>query len=314
MAELAAAVLASNLLAPHLLSLERVTPRSAAAVWLSALFARAAVVLLGAALTLTLLPRTSEFAALAGATWHQAVPLVTGHLDLPGDPLAHAVALGPVTLVVLSIAAFAVGTITAAWRLGARVRRRALGPGPRGSVVIADPRVLVAVSGLGRPQLLVSDTALANLDEAELEAGLAHEIGHVRRGHRAMTLVGGLLATASRALPGSRSCARGLQVSLEREADEYAVARIADPKALASAICKAAAGGAASAGSLGLAAEGTFLRLEQLLGAEARGNPLVERAVVALAVGLTLTGAGALLAAAWLVGVDGAPLALACTG
>lgn len=90
--------------------------------------------------------------------------------------------------------------------------------------------------------LLVSDAALRAMDRDELRASFAHEIGHVRRRHRPLILGASLLAAVGRFLPGTQAAERELLFNLERDADEFAVRATNDPLALASAICKAAAG------------------------------------------------------------------------
>lgn len=310
MVEVAAAVVVAALAAPHLLPWQRVTPRSAVALWLSALFLRSVLALVGAALALALLPQTAAYAAVAGATWHEVLPVLTAHFDVSGDPFAHAAALLPAVLLALGTGLFLVGAVVARSGLRTVVRRRSLGRGPGGSIVIADPRVLVAVTGFGPRQLLVSDTALAVMDDAELEASLAHEKGHLRRGHRVQNFVASLLAAVGCLLPGSRASARGLRLSLEREADEYAVARSADPLALASAICKAAQERSAPAGALALGGQGTVVRLEQLMGSAARSSPVVESAVLGLSAVLVLLALAVLVGVLAVVGLDGASLQL----
>jgi Zn-dependent protease with chaperone function len=167
--------------------------------------------------------------------------------------------------------------------------------------------MLFAVPGLGRRRIVLSDRALAELDDAELEACLAHERGHLRRGHRAAGLVGNLLVVLGGPLPGGRAALRGLLLSLERDADEYAVARTGDPLALASAICKVA-GGSARRRVRGLAfgldgPGGTPARLEGLLaGGRRRGSAPLERTVLVAAVFLSALLAGAAVGLAlWLV-------------
>jgi hypothetical protein len=110
-----------------------------------------------------------------------------------------------------------------------------------------------------------------------------------------------------RPAPGARRALRGLLLSLERHADEYAVARTGDPLALASAICKVAGGSQRHRGG-GLAfgldgAGGTPARLEGLLaGGRRRGSARLERAVLVgaalLSALLAGTAAGLVL---WLV-------------
>jgi hypothetical protein len=97
--------------------------------------------------------------------------------------------------------------------------------------------------------------------------------------------VAALVGAVGRPLPGTRAAERELRIHLERDADEYTVRTLHDPLALASAICKAAAGApAGSAASLG-GRGGVALRLEQLLdGGVRRSGPAEHTARALLAV------------------------------
>jgi Zn-dependent protease with chaperone function len=296
MAELAAALLLLAVALPHALPLERVNPAAAAVVWLAVLGLRAVLVVGMVLAALLLLPATPVFERVADGSLHTlGGPVGT---DLSGEPVAHFAALAPPALLALSVLVFLGGVARGALLLRRELERRSLGRGPGGSLVVADRGMLVAVPGLGRRSIVLSDRALAELDGAELEACLAHETGHLRHGHRAAGLVGNLLAVLGRPVPGAAAALRGLRLSLERDADEYAVARTRDPLALASAICKVA-GGSARRSVRGLAfgldgAGGTPARLEGLLaGGRQRGSAPLERAVLVAAVLLS-----ALLAAA----------------
>jgi Zn-dependent protease with chaperone function len=300
-----AAVLLAALALPHALPLARVNPATAAAVWLGALGLRAVLALGGALAALLVLPATPLFEHVAG--WSVHVLGGPPHVDLTGEPVAHLAALAPPALLALSLLAFLAGLARGALLLRGELARRALGGGPGGSLVIADRGLLVAVPGLGRRRVVLSDRALAELDPAELRACLAHESGHLRRRHRALGLLGGCLAVLARPLPGAGAARRGLLLSLERDADEYAVARTGDPLALASAICKVAQGSARRE-KPGLAfgldgAGGTRARLEALLaGGTARGSAALERAALAAAIllpALALAAAAALVL--WLI-------------
>lgn len=212
------------------------------------------------------------------------MPLLTSEFGLSG----HSLADGAVVLPVLALAApllwLAFGAARAALALHRYLRHRTRGVGPHGATVVADPEVLVALTGFGRPRLLVSDAALGTLDPHELEASFAHERGHVRRRHRPLLFAGGVLGALGRPLPGTAAVQRGLALSLEREADEYAVAETRDPLALASAICKAAAGRSPKL-SAGLGGRGSVkVRLECLLDDRpAHGSGVLERHVRLLA-------------------------------
>ena len=298
-----AAILIGLLAAPHALPLHRVAPRAAARAWMLALSVRALVAVALVLATLIWLPSTGPFQLLAGGTWHRLLPLVPDDVDLSLDPLAHAAVLLPAVAMLVSLSAFGflLLRITASTRR--QMRSRGLGEGPQGSLVMADRGVYIALTGVGPKRVLVSAGALRAMDPAELRASLTHEDGHRRLSHRTWALTAGALRAIARLLPGTGASERGLRLSLERQADEYAVARTRDPLSLASAICKAA-GGASPHRALAVSGSASSVRLEQLLGsAQTRSAPPVERGVDVLA--------AALLGAAVLLG--GALVALAAS-
>ena len=312
---LLALALVAALAAPHVLRLERASPGRAAAAWMAALTLRATLAGAAAVLVLATVPSTPVFDALTTATWHEPLPGISLHLDIPGDAVAHLGVLLPAGLLLASVTVFALTVLLAGTRLNHQLERRSLGHGPRGSLVLADERVLVAVPAFGRKRILVSHAALAAFDGSELEATLAHEAGHLRRGHRGARLLAGGLASVGRVLPGARAAERGLRLSLERDADEYAVRATGDPLALASAICKAAGPRSGRAGLLALEGGDAALRLEPLLdhGRRARSVAL-DRAALAIALALALAATAVVVGVALVVGPrpSGLVLALAC--
>jgi Zn-dependent protease with chaperone function len=217
MAEAAALLVLAGLAAPHALPLARVTPAAACSVWIAALALRAVLVIGLALAALLLLPATQLFEHVAA--WSAHLRGGSGEVQLSGEPVAHLAALGPPALIGLCLLAFAVRLGHAGLALRREIARRTLGSGPGGSLVIADRALVVAVPRLGRGRIVLSDRALAELDTAELEACLAHEAGHLRRGHRALGLIGACLAELARPIPGTRAARRGLVLSLERDAD-----------------------------------------------------------------------------------------------
>lgn len=261
---------------PHLLPLHRVSPGPAARVWLLALAVRALL---------------SLGLVVAALVW-----------------IPHISALAPALAVSCSLTFFVCVMATMTVRLRRRVSTLALGDGPEGSLVIADRDVYVALTGVGPVRVLVSAGALDALDGPELRASLAHEHGHRHLRHRAWTLVGATLLALARPLPAGAACRRGLRLSLERHADEYAVGRTGDPLALASAICKAARG-RSPVGSLALTRSGTTIRLDQLMaGGITRGSALAELATTTLATTLCTLGAAVTLAVGWVVATEAVPL------
>jgi len=152
-----------------------------------------------------------------------------------------------------------------------------------------------------------SGFALGVMDEEELEASLAHEVGHVRRRHRPLLFVASVLAALGRLLPGTRSAERELAFNLERDADEYAVRETGDPLALASAICKAA-GTPATRTLTALGGRGRVsLRLDYLVcGGRERGSRALEWGMRVVALTLATAAVGlAVTLPAWAAPVSG---------
>lgn len=286
--ELVALGVAAAVCVPHALPLHRVAPRTAGAVWLLALWLRALLTIATAIFFFVYLPQTHLFEEIARWCLHNVVPIVSGHLGFSGHPLAHFAVVLPGLMLGASVLWMLAGLVRAWIALRLHLARRALGTGPEGATVVDDDAILVAVTRLGRAQILVSRAALGAMDEDELAASLAHEQGHLRRRHRPVLLFGALLAALARPLPGTRAAQRGLIFNLERDADEYAVERTRDPLALASAIGKTAS--VPLAGTAGLAGKGgTALRMSYLMdGGKCRSTARVERATRVAAVLLTV--------------------------
>ena len=270
---------------PHVLPLHRAAPRTAAAVWLLALLLRAGLavgIATGAAIRLA---DVALVHALAGWCWHEILPDLPARMDFGEHPVAHAVAALPALALGVSLLWLAFG-YACAWLRLRRTLGRALGTGPLGSTVVDEQGILLAVTGVGARRIIVSPRALGELDDGELRAGLVHELGHIRRRHRGLLIAGSLLAALARPLPGTRAAERGLRFQLERDADDYAVRRLHDPLALATAICKTAVdpvpAGLASLGGAG----GVTLRVRELLEGEQVRSPGLERGARLLAVSL----------------------------
>jgi hypothetical protein len=168
--------------------------------------------------------------------------------------------------------------------LRAHVKRRCLGEA-MGCTVVEDDGIVVAVPRLGRSRIVLSRAALELMDREELEASIAHEQAHTTRGHRSILVLGSLLAASGRLLPGTRAAENALILSIERDADEYAVRETQKPLALASAICKAAGDrGPASAFAALAGRGGLAVRLEYLVsGGRQRTSVVFERTMLILA-------------------------------
>jgi hypothetical protein len=280
-AALVAAAFAGILL-PHLLRLERADPGSACLLWGAGLGLRALLVVGTVAGALVLLHPghlLRAFAEWPCAPHHQ----VASHA---------AAALGGLALIISLI--WALARVVQATLAVRRLVRAPLGEGPGGSVIVGGDDVMLAAAGLTRPTLVVSAGALARLDDAELAAAMAHERAHIRRRHRFVLLYAEVCRVLGRPLPGTTRAVRELRFHIERDADRCAVRGRADRLALASAICKAATGGATRAGIAALGGDGTAARVRELLqdvtpGSGARSLRALATAAVTLAIGAALS-------------------------
>jgi len=291
--------------APHLLRLESVHPATAAVIWFAAVCLRALVALFIALFVVFYLPATALFDVVTHWCWHTALPLITSHLGLSGHSLGDAALLVPVLALAASMLSVCVGLWRATRAVGAWVRRTSIGPGPQESLIVGEHDIVVAATGLRRPRVIVSAGALTCFDDEELAASLEHERGHIARRHRFVLVTAEIFRSLARALPGTRRAVAELIFHLERDADRWALERMHDPIALASAICKAARSQTSHGGALlALSGGAVTRRVRQLLectvmpGRQA-GLDLLAATMVILVVGL-----GAALPSATLAGID----------
>jgi Zn-dependent protease with chaperone function len=283
---------------PYLLPRDALAPLTGAALWLSVLVLRALLVVVGALVLVLYLPATELFQLTTHWCIHAVVPFFATHLGFSGHRLGDAATLLPGLVLGMSL----VWAVFAVWRTARAVRGwlrgNCLGEGPRQSLIVGGSDVVVAAAGIRAARVVVSTGALAKLDEQELAAGLEHERGHIAHHHPYLALAGSVAFALARVLPGSKDALGRLRFCLERDADEYAVHRVGDPVALASAICKAAVHQPPTSPAMaGLAGVGTAARLRFLLDrAEGRPRAWVElagRALVAALVTLALLTAAA---------------------
>lgn len=300
---LAALVLAAIVL-PHRLDLRRVRPSIAIALWGSALALRGLTMLFLVLYVLLLLPST----AVVGWCWHAVLPLLTMHVNLDRHHVGDAAIVLPAFALAASALSVAFGLTRAARSVRRLLTRGSIGPGPRDSVIVGGPEVVVAVAGLRRPQVIVSAGALTTLDDEELAASLDHERGHIARRHRFLFVFAELCRGVARFLPGTRHATRELAFHLERDADQWALARRHDPCALASAICKAATVRSGESPVLtSLGGSGVTERLRQLLdGTAERSRMLTSTALTTAAIAMVAFALAllALLPATTLAGVQ----------
>lgn len=260
-----AALVLSAIAAPHLLRLEGASPALAASIWLAALSLRALGAVFSAMFVVLYLPSTALFTLVTHLCWHAVIPFIATHLPLSGHALGDAAVIAPAFVLAASTTSVIVGL----WRAGRRVSRllagAVVGPGPRDSLVLADGDVLVAAAGLRRPRVVISAGALVSFDDEELAASLEHEHGHIARRHRYVLIAAEICRALARFIPGTRAAAQELVFHLERDADSYAVSRRQDPRALASAICKAAGASIFPAPSMALSGGVVSRRIRLLL-------------------------------------------------
>lgn len=242
-----AVLLCALLMAPHLLPRASLSPVAGIALWFSVLWLRAVLSVVVVLACVLYLPSTAPFKEISSWCLHAAMPFFASHLGMSGHSVGDAASFLPALLLAILAAAAGIGTWKAAHRVGGWLRGNVIGNGPSESLIIAGHEVIVATAGVCRPKVIVSTGALLDLDDEELAAGLEHEWGHVKRGHRVLTVLSVGLLGCSRLLPLGRRAFRQLHFHVERDADQYAVRRTGDALALASAICKAAVGGGAVA-------------------------------------------------------------------
>jgi Zn-dependent protease with chaperone function len=285
---------------PQRLPLHRATPATSAAVLVAALLVRALVMV---AIAMLALQRLSDVGIVQRALdwcWHELLPDLPTALGFAEHPVTHAAVAAPLGLLGVSVAWLVIGQVRA-WR---ELRQHLAGPvseGPAGTTIVADDRLLFAVARFGRRRILVSDRALGELDERELAAGITHELGHLRRGHRSVLAAAALLAALARPMPGTRATERALRFQLERDADAFAVRELHDPLSLASAICKAAGADRAGTALVTLSGSGAaVLRVRELLdGGDARSRTAERIARAALVTLVAVVVALALSAPGW---------------
>jgi hypothetical protein len=246
------------------------------------------------------LPRTDVFASLTHWCLHAVLPGVADELKVEGHGFGDLALFVPGGVLAASLVFACVRTARGAQAARRLVDRHAVGCGPRGSFIVSGPEVAFAVAGIVHPRIVVSAGALASLDDAELAAALDHERGHIVRHHRFVKLTAAVLSGIGWMIPGTRRAASEIAFHLERDADLWSLGRRNDRLALASVICKAAAGArpSGSPALVGLGETGVRERLGQLLDDQPRRSAYPTGAalnVLAFAmVALTL------LLAAWL--------------
>ncbi|GAA4898765.1 Zn-dependent protease with chaperone function [Stackebrandtia albiflava] len=118
----------------------------------------------------------------------------------------------------------------------------------------------------GAPRVVFTTGALAQLDDTELSAVLAHEHAHLTERHDLVAMPFLAWVTAFPWFPGVRRARVSVAMLLELVADDRA-ATTADPAALASALARigGSAGAATPDGALAITGAGVLLRVRRLL-------------------------------------------------
>lgn len=214
----------------------------------------------------------------------------------------------PLGMVVVALGGLGLGVIRATL-MSRLVARRGSPAGPELRALAADladrlgaprPRVLVCpygrplalTCGLLRPTVLLSTWMVEQLDRRELEAVLAHELGHAARRDYLVIWLATVLRDAFVYLPTSWGAYLQLQREKESACDDLAVGTTSRPLALASALAKVweqAVGGTAlgPAQALADAGEAIEVRIERLLGGSKAVPDSPRSRLVALGVGVS---------------------------
>jgi len=278
--------LITMLVLPHRLHLERSAPATGIAVWSLVLALRALMGVFLAVYVILYLPATALVEAISRWCLHTVLPLLATHLGFSGHSLIDAATFAPAAVLATSLLWAGLGVARGAARVRRALDREALGPGPEDSVIVGGADIFVAAAGFRHPRVVVSAGALTVLDDAELEASLAHERGHIARRHRWVLLFAQSASALARFIPGTRRAARELGFHIERDADQWAVRRSGDPLALASAICKAASTAFSKPALTTLGAGSATRRVAALIDPPARGCARGAAGVLAAVLGV----------------------------
>jgi Zn-dependent protease with chaperone function len=153
---------------------------------------------------------------------------------------------------------------------------------PGGVAVLDHPgAVAYCVPGI-RPRIVISAGAIDLLDEAELDAVLAHERGHAIERHGLVMLPLVCVSKALGFVPYARLAPSSVAGLLEMAADDYA-ARREDPGALVSALVSMATAGAPPSCAFGLHGGWISRRVERLLHRDRGSGPVALCAALAVA-------------------------------
>jgi Peptidase family M48 len=122
-----------------------------------------------------------------------------------------------------------------------------------------------------RPRIVVSEGTIELLDDAELEAVVAHERGHAHERHGLVMLPMAGISKMFSFVPYARLAPASVAGLLEMAADDYAVRR-QNPSALISALVSMATVGAAPTCAFALTGGWVSRRMERLLNKDNRSS------------------------------------------
>ena len=160
----------------------------------------------------------------------------------------------PVLMAILGLGALGLGmfrlllltTVVTRRELPAGTELQAVADRLAASLGVKPPRVLLCLAdrplaftvGLRRPTIVLSSWMVERLDTRELDAVLAHELGHVARHDVLVIWLATILRDAFFYLPTSWQAYRQLQYEKEVVCDDLAIAATRRPLGLASALAK----------------------------------------------------------------------------
>ena len=205
---------------------------------------------------------TTGLGALVGASWSvvvlllavidppelpaREIPALIGRcVDAAWEFLAHPVGHWPQIVAAVALLALGgrLGYAAMATLLDARRTRRQLeriGTAFGGFTLVESPEPMAYTVGVRHRLVVVSSGLLAELDDGERAAVLAHERAHVRGWHTALLLAARIVVRAFGSFPPARAATRQLVLGLETAADDAAVNEVGDPVIVARALLRLA--------------------------------------------------------------------------
>lgn len=273
------------------------SPRVALAAWGLLLFSvLSSLVLAGLVLAA---PDSRTTASLTDLV-HACVKAVVQASRAPGDAALH-LAGAVLALIVLSRVLVALAVLT--WRTSRERSRHLHGlrlvarDGPAQGVLVLDHDVPAAYCIAGRRgAVVVTSAVLAELDDDELTAVLAHEFAHRSGKHHLLLTVVRALACGVAVLPVAKRAVAAVSELLEMSADDAAVARVGAEVTRAALLKVADPRRGPAAATLAAADTAVLIRIQRLRQTQRRTPAL--SASVLLVAGLCLVVLPVLVAAA----------------